>query len=104
MPPTVSVATPSAPLKADVVVVGVRRTSDGPQLVSGAETIDKQLGGRLLAALRSLGATGRVDEVLKIPTLGLTDVPLVVGTGCRRRRDRRRVGAPRCRRRAAHAR
>ena len=68
-------------VKADAVVVGVRRTSDGPGLVSGAEAVDEALGGRLLDALRPLGASGRPDEVLKVPTLGLADVPLVVATG-----------------------
>ncbi len=79
--PSVSVVSATSAVKADAVVVGVRRTADGPQLVSGAEAMDEALGGRLLDALRSLGASGRPDEVLKVPTLGLADVPLVVATG-----------------------
>ncbi|MDT4927879.1 MAG: leucyl aminopeptidase [Pseudonocardiales bacterium] len=79
--PSVTVKAPAAPIRADAVVVGVRKTKDGPQLVSGAEPVDTALGGRLVEALRTLGATGRPDEVLKVPTLGLADFPLVVGTG-----------------------
>lgn len=79
--PSVTLTAPDAPLRADAVVVGVRRTDDGPQLLPGGKRIDDLLGGTLLAALRTLGATGRSDEVHRIPTLGLTDVPLVVATG-----------------------
>ncbi|SHG57957.1 leucyl aminopeptidase [Jatrophihabitans endophyticus] len=81
MPPSVSVTAASTPVRADAVVVGVRRTKDGPRLAEGAEQIDAALGGRLHDALRSVGATGRPDEVHKIPTLGLADFPLVVATG-----------------------
>ncbi len=81
MSPAVSLVAPDSPLKADVVVVGVRRTPDGPQLAGGAGAVDDALGGRLLDALRTLGATGRQDEVHRVATLGLADVPLVVGAG-----------------------
>ncbi|GAB2460886.1 leucyl aminopeptidase family protein [Jatrophihabitans fulvus] len=76
--PTVSIATAD---KADAVVVGVRRTKDGPELVPGAQDVDKALGGRLLEALKTLGAGGRADEISRIPTLGRADFPLVVAAG-----------------------
>jgi leucyl aminopeptidase len=79
--PSVSVTAPTAAIRADAVVVGVQSTKDGPQLVGGAERVDEALGGRLYDALRTLGAKGRPDEIVKIPTLGLADFPLVVGTG-----------------------
>ncbi len=79
--PSVSLVSPSAPLRADAVVVGVRHTKDGPQLVPGAEPVDAALGGRLLAGLRAVGATGRADETVKLATLGLADFPLVVASG-----------------------
>lgn len=79
--PTVSVVSPTAALRADAVVVGTVRGPDGVALAAGGDAVDEALGGRLLDALRALGATGRPDEVLKIPTLGLTGVPLVVATG-----------------------
>jgi leucyl aminopeptidase len=79
--PSVSVIAPTAAIRADAVVVGVRRTKDGPRLAPGADPVEAALGARLLDALRAVGAKGKADEVCKIPTLGLADFPLVVGTG-----------------------
>ncbi|HEV7204301.1 MAG TPA: leucyl aminopeptidase [Jatrophihabitans sp.] len=79
--PSVSIIAPTTALRADAVVVGLRTTKNGPKLVDGAASIDAALGGRLHDALRALGASGRPDEVLKVPTLGLADFPLVVSTG-----------------------
>jgi leucyl aminopeptidase len=62
-------------------VVGGRPGSRGPRLAAGAGPVDAALGGRLLSALRAAGASGRPDEVIKIPTLGLAPFPLVVVTG-----------------------
>src|SRR6266516_5427097 len=61
------------------VVVGVH--SGELRLAAGAGPVDAALGGRLLAALRAVGATGKPDQVLKIPTLGVAPFPLVVATG-----------------------
>ncbi|HEU5267784.1 MAG TPA: leucyl aminopeptidase [Jatrophihabitans sp.] len=79
--PSVSLVAPDAALRADAVVVGVHAGPDGAVLAPGAQQVDAALGGRLAAALRALGATGRPDEVHKIPTLGLADVDLVVASG-----------------------
>lgn len=79
--PSVSVIAPTAAIRADAVVVGVRKTADGPRLAPGAEHVDAELGGRLHEALRVLGATGKPDEVHRIATLGQADFPLVVATG-----------------------
>jgi leucyl aminopeptidase len=81
--PTVSLLDPAAPLPADVVVVGVlpARGAGGIRLAAGAKAVDAALGRRLVAALKAIGATGRPDEVLKIPTFGLAPFPLVVATG-----------------------
>ena len=79
--PSVSVVSPTAPTRADAVVVGVHSSRDGARLAAGAEPIDLALGGRLTAALKALRARGKPDEVSKIPTLGLADFPLVVATG-----------------------
>jgi len=95
--PSVSVLAPSAPLRADAVVVGLRKGGDGPVLLPGAEAVDEALGGRLLAGLRALGASGRADEVTKLATLGLAEFPLVVaagvGTAAEDEALRRAVGA-----------
>jgi leucyl aminopeptidase len=71
----------SAPLTADVVVVATVSTPDGVALADGAAAVDAALGGRLLAALRAVEATGGADEAIKIPTLGHGPVPLVVAAG-----------------------
>ena len=105
--PTVSLVSPTAAPRADAVVVGVRPGSGGAQLAPGAEPVDAALGGRLTAALTAIGARGTVDEVVQIPTLGLADFPLVVGTGVGPDPDdealRRAVGAA-LRRLGAHRR
>jgi leucyl aminopeptidase len=64
-----------------VVVVGTVSTPDGVALVAGAEPVDAALGQVLLGALRALDASGRQDEVIRIPTLGRGPVPLVLATG-----------------------
>jgi leucyl aminopeptidase len=79
--PKISLVAPSAPLTADAVVVGVVEDEGGARPAPGADVVDQALGGRLGAALQAVGASGRSDEVLKIPTLGLAGFPLVVATG-----------------------
>src|SRR4051812_4775716 len=79
--PKISLVTPAAALTADAIVVAVIQDSAGPRLAAGAEAVDSALGGTLDAALKATGATGRPDEVTKIPTLGLARFPLVVATG-----------------------
>jgi leucyl aminopeptidase len=77
----VSLVDPSAPISADAVVVGVLSSTDGPRLAPGAKPVDAALGRRLVAALQAAGASGKPDEVTKIPTLGLAPFGLVVATG-----------------------
>jgi len=77
----VSLVDPSAPISADAVVVGIVSGPDGPRLAPGAKPVDAALGKRLAAALKAAGASGKPDEVIKIPTLGLAPFPLVVATG-----------------------
>ncbi|MEO7263225.1 MAG: leucyl aminopeptidase [Jatrophihabitantaceae bacterium] len=71
----------TAPLTADVIVVGTVCTAEGVALAEGAAGVDAALGGVLLAALRALEATGKADEAVKIPTLGKSAAPLVVAAG-----------------------
>jgi leucyl aminopeptidase len=79
--PAVTLADPSAPITADAVVVGLVSGDRGPRLAPGARPVDAALGKRLIAAVTAAGASGRPDEVTKIPTLGLAAFPLVVATG-----------------------
>ena len=78
--PKLSLVDATIPVTADAVVVGVVQ-GERLRLAPGAKDIDKALGGKLLAALQAAGATGKPDEVTKVPTLGLAKFPLVVATG-----------------------
>ena len=78
---SVSLHDPTTLPDADAVVVGVVPGNTGPRLARGAKPVEALMGRTLLAALRTLGATGKPDEVLKVPTLGLAPFPLVVATG-----------------------
>ncbi|MGI8881835.1 MAG: leucyl aminopeptidase [Jatrophihabitans sp.] len=77
----VTLQEPGQPLKVLAVIVGTRPSSRGARLVAGAGPADELLGGHLDDALRALKASGAQDEVLKIPTVGHSDVPMVVATG-----------------------
>ncbi len=55
-----------ATTNADALVTGVFQGQDGPILTANTEEID------LMAALTALGATGKAEEITKIPTTGLT--------------------------------
>jgi leucyl aminopeptidase len=81
--PAIKLVDSAADPAAVPVVVGAfsRSGKTGPQLDSAARLIDQAVGGQLSAALVAAGASGRVDEVTKIPTLGLARFPLVVVAG-----------------------
>ncbi|WP_375474956.1 leucyl aminopeptidase [uncultured Jatrophihabitans sp.] len=79
--PRVTTAAPDASGRADAVVIGLHQSGAGATLAAGAGPLADALGDRLAAALDALDAEGRPGEVLKIPTLGLADAPLLVATG-----------------------
>ena len=95
--PKISLVAPSTALTADAVVVGVVQGTKGPELAPGAEVVDDALGAPLLEALKAAGATGKPDELVMIPTLGLARFPLIAATGVGPKPDdesvRRAVGA-----------
>jgi leucyl aminopeptidase len=67
---TVSLATSeSAPetAEADVLVIGVLQTPDGPATAPGLTGVDEAVGGTLANTLAALGATGELEELTKIP-------------------------------------
>jgi leucyl aminopeptidase len=81
---TVSLATSqSAPetAEADILVIGVLQTPDGPAAAPGLTGVDDALGGTLADALAALGATGEPDELTKIPGGGKLPATLVVAVG-----------------------
>jgi leucyl aminopeptidase len=81
---TVSLATSeSAPetAEADVLVIGVTQTPDGPAAAPGLAGVDEALGGTLADALAALGATGEIEELTKIPGGGKLPATLVLAVG-----------------------
>ncbi|GAA3215784.1 leucyl aminopeptidase [Actinocorallia longicatena] len=67
-----------ASLDVDAVIIG---TVPGLQLASGAAGVDQALEGRLVEALKAVGATGKAGEVVKLPTLGAITAPVIVAAG-----------------------
>ena len=81
---TVSLSTSeSAPAtaEADVLVIGVLQTPDGPSVAPGADGVDEALGGTLAGALTALGATGEVEELIKIPGGGKLPASVILAVG-----------------------
>ena len=76
----------------DVIVLGTTKTADGVQLVGSGRGPVRQVAaafgdppGGLVETLRSLGATGKADEVVRVPTFGklAAEVLIAVGLGPR---------------------
>jgi leucyl aminopeptidase len=77
---TLSSADPAG-LKVDAIVIGVASRDGSPVLLAGADPVDQALGGSLATTLKHLGATGKADEVTKLPTNGAAKAPVVVAAG-----------------------
>jgi leucyl aminopeptidase len=69
-----SQSTPTA-TDADALVIGVFQGTDGPVAALGIDEID------LMDALTALGATGKPEEITKIPTAGRLATPVIVAAG-----------------------
>ena len=67
--------------EADALIVGVIQGADGPRPAPGAHEVDEALGGTLTELLAALDATGRTEEVTKIPAAGQLPVPVIVAVG-----------------------
>ena len=67
--------------EADALIVGVIQGADGPRPAPGAHEVDEALGGTLTELLTALDATGRTEEVTKIPAAGQLPVPVIVAVG-----------------------
>ena len=81
---TVSLSTSeSAPgtAEADVLVIGVIQTPDGPSAAPGADGVDEALGGTLADVLTALGATGELEELTKIPGGAKLPATLILAVG-----------------------
>ena len=66
---------------ADAVIVGTVQGKNGLELAPGAEKVEAAFDGGLLELLGLLGATGKADEVVKLPTRGALTAPLLVAVG-----------------------
>jgi leucyl aminopeptidase len=81
---TVSLSTSeSAPgtAEADVLVIGVLQTPEGPSAAPGADGVDEALGGTLADALAALGATGELEELVKVPGGGKLPAAVLLAVG-----------------------
>jgi leucyl aminopeptidase len=67
--------------EANVLVIGVIQTPDGPGAAPGADGVDDALGGTLGSALAALGATGELEELIKIPGGGKLPASVVLAVG-----------------------
>ena len=82
---------------ADAVVIGLLPAVDGgadkapPRLAPGADEVDAAFDGGLAELLAVAGATGKAEEVVKLPTRGAITAPLLVAVGLGEPRD---GGAP----------
>ncbi|MEV6900247.1 leucyl aminopeptidase [Amycolatopsis sp. NPDC051372] len=67
--------------RADVVVIGTLQGEDGPVLAAGAAGADAAFDGKLTEVLATLGATGKAEQVVKLPTLGKLTAGVVLAVG-----------------------
>ena len=65
----------------DAVIIGTVQDGDGLALAPGSERVDAAFGGTLAEVLRTVGATGKQDEIVKIPSMGKVAAGLVVAAG-----------------------
>ncbi|MCW2794699.1 leucyl aminopeptidase [Nocardioides sp.] len=90
-----------AKTRADVVVIGVAQSASSKggevEVAGGGEDVAKAYGRKLRPLLSTLGVTGKLGEVVKIPTSGAVSSPLLVLVGLGRTPDhtavRRAAGA-----------
>ncbi|ONI87274.1 leucyl aminopeptidase [Saccharothrix sp. ALI-22-I] len=68
-------------ITADAVVVGTLQAPDGLALAGASEAVNAAFDGALLDVLEAVGATGKADEVVTLPTLGKLGAPVVLAVG-----------------------
>ncbi|WP_086825246.1 leucyl aminopeptidase [Allokutzneria sp. NRRL B-24872] len=84
----------------DTVVIGTVQGPDGLALADGAAAVDAAFDGKLVELLETLGATGKAEEVVKLPSLGKLSASLVVAVGLGAANDEGAVTAEQVRRAA----
>jgi leucyl aminopeptidase len=73
--------TPADEATVDAVIIGTVRDGEDLALAPGGERVSAAFDGNLVDVLASLGATGKADEVVKVPTLGRLGAKVLVATG-----------------------
>src|SRR4051794_7997425 len=68
-------------VKADAILGGGVSGRSGPPPPPGVTDVDKAFKKQLLAALKTMGATGRTGDVVTLATLGRTTAPTLVAVG-----------------------
>ncbi|MFZ2530165.1 MAG: leucyl aminopeptidase, partial [Rhodococcus sp. (in: high G+C Gram-positive bacteria)] len=77
------VLTGSVSKRADVLVIGLTSGSDGPEALLGDGLVDESVLADLLDTAIAVGATGKSEELIRVPApaaLAVTSV-LAVGLG-----------------------
>ncbi|MEO6700955.1 MAG: leucyl aminopeptidase [Jatrophihabitantaceae bacterium] len=69
------------PTASDVVIIATVSTDSGVARVAGSQLLDPSLDAVLDQALRALDASGKAEQICRIPTLGHGPVGLVVAVG-----------------------
>ncbi|MFD4193241.1 leucyl aminopeptidase [Amycolatopsis thermoflava] len=67
--------------RAEVVVVGTLQGDKAVTLAPGAEAVDEAFDGSLAELLATVGASGKAEEVVKLPTLGKLPAAVVLAVG-----------------------
>ncbi|MGH3520196.1 MAG: leucyl aminopeptidase [Haloechinothrix sp.] len=67
--------------KAEVIIVATVRGEDSFELADGSAALDTAFGGELRDLLAAVGATGKAEEVVKVPALGKVPAGAVFGVG-----------------------
>jgi len=73
---------PAGSADVEAVIVGLVQGESAPELADGAAEVAAAFGeGRLIELLSAVGATGKAEEIVKIPTGGAITAPLLVAAG-----------------------
>jgi leucyl aminopeptidase len=75
-----SSADPTA-VAADAIVIGVAADGNSVRLLGGADRVDQVFGGSLATTLKTLGASGKADDVTKLPMPDAAKAATVVAVG-----------------------
>jgi leucyl aminopeptidase len=68
-------------VQADTIIIAITQGPGGPVLAPGAEDIDAALDGSLAATLAALGATGKAEEITRVPGGGRIAAPVITAVG-----------------------